>query len=144
MGPAAAADAATAFPRGKRPREGEEAEEAVQKKVKDDDFLFGARTEKIKSTSAHKKKSKRLKTTSTATSTSTLSFLSSGGVVQNHKKTILIEAVSFSKLGKGCKLLAIVREVHDDFCLVSLPHLLTGYILPKTGDNEVSAYIRDS
>mmetsp|Transcript_31818 Transcript_31818/g.36201 ORF Transcript_31818/g.36201 Transcript_31818/m.36201 type:complete len:1887 (+) Transcript_31818:1355-7015(+) len=46
-------------------------------------------------------------------------------------KETLIEAISFNKLAKGTKLLGIVREVNDDFCLISLPNLLTGYVLPK-------------
>jgi len=39
-----------------------------------------------------------------------------------------IEALSFSKFNKGTKVLGCIKEVHDDYALVSLPTLLTGYI----------------
>jgi hypothetical protein len=48
---------------------------------------------------------------------------------QQRSREPCIEALSFSKLAKNTKLLAVVREVQDEFCVVSLPNFLTGYIL---------------
>ena len=48
---------------------------------------------------------------------------------QGKKTEPLIEALSFGKLAKGTKLLGFVREVHDEFAVLSLPNLLTGYML---------------
>ena len=41
----------------------------------------------------------------------------------------VIEALSFQKLSKGTKLLGYVREVQDEFAVISLPNLLTGFML---------------
>jgi len=46
-----------------------------------------------------------------------------------------IEALSFSKFNKGTKVLGCIKEVHDDYALVSLPTLLTGYIKRKSLSN---------
>lgn len=46
------------------------------------------------------------------------------------KTSVVIEAFGFSKLAKGTKVLACVRDVHPQYILVSLPNLLTAYILP--------------
>lgn len=92
----------------------------------DKDFLFG----QVNKSGPSKKKKKSL-------GAADPSFLSSsglplgGGNVTHSKKEATIEALSFKSLAKGTKLLGVVREVNDDFCLVSLPSLLTGYILPN-------------
>lgn len=44
--------------------------------------------------------------------------------------SVVIEALGFSKLARGTKVLACVREVQAEYVLVSLPNLLTAYILP--------------
>jgi hypothetical protein len=112
----------TAFPRGGRPP----SQTAVKKR--DADFLFGSSVDKTGS-----KKKKRRKTTSTTAATASLLPVGGGGVVQptEKKKEAHIEALSFGKLGKGTKLLAVVREIHDEYAVVSLPNLLNGYILKR-------------
>lgn len=122
----------TAFPRGRRPREEKEdvAPSPGRKRKKEpepekDDYLFGV-------DKSSKKKKKRKSTD--AASGSSFALPLGGGFVQAGKgkdKSATIEALSFAKLSKGTKLLGIVREVQDDFCLVALPNLLTGYVLPK-------------
>jgi hypothetical protein len=118
----------TSFPRGGR------APSQTSVKKRDADFLFGSSEDKISS-----KKKKRRKTSTTTTATSLLP-LGGGGVVQpsDKKKEAHIEALSFTKLGKRTKLLATVREIHDEYAIVSLPNLLNGYILKR----EVSTILR--
>ncbi len=132
----------TAFPRGRRPREKQSEEDGATKRKRDDnpvtemdkDFLFGQ-----VNTSGNSKKKKK------SAGPGDSSFLSSsglplgGGNVTHSKKDATIEALSFKSLAKGTKLLGIIREVNDDFCLVSLPSLLTGYILPN---KDVSFFLR--
>lgn len=123
----------TAFPRGRRPREEKEdvasppgMKRKHEPKAEKDDYLFGV----DKSSSKKKKKRKA----ADAASGSSFALPLGGGFVQAGKgkdKGATIEALSFAKLSKGTKLLGIVREVQDDFCLVALPNLLTGYVLPK-------------
>jgi ribosomal protein S1 len=97
------------------------------------DFLFGSASKKSESASS-KPKSKRQKTGSAKQS---LLPVGGGGVitVQKHgkKDEPLIESLSFNKLAKGTKLLGMVREVHDEFAVFSLPNFLTGYMLPEKG-----------
>jgi hypothetical protein len=114
----------TAFPRGGRPPS------QTAPKKRDTDFLFGSSEDRTGN-----KKKKRRKTTSTTAPTTTTSLLpiGGGGVVQptEKKKEAHIEALSFGKLGKGTKLLSVVREIHDEYAVVSLPNLLNGYILKR-------------
>jgi ribosomal protein S1 len=124
------------FPRGGRERPPPPTEKELKKAQLDSkrkkptvasDFLFG--------TNATDDKSKKRKTSSTggaSTSKHSLLPLGGGGVVmhtQGKKIEPLIEALSFGKLAKGTKLLGFVREVHDEFAVLSLPNLLTGYML---------------
>jgi ribosomal protein S1 len=138
------------FPRGGRERPSEPAEKDSAKKQNSkrktetpttltptsSDFLFG------NSTSDSSKK--RKVTTASDNSSSSPSIkkrsllpLGGGGVVLLHaqgkstKQEPLIEALSFSKLAKGTKLFGIVREVHEEFAVLSLPNLLTGYLLQE-------------
>eukprot|EP00934_Nitzschia_sp_Nitz4_P003539 Nitzschia sp. Nitz4//scaffold29_size155292//140902//147146//NITZ4_002690-RA/size155292-augustus-gene-0.216-mRNA-1//1//CDS//3329546544//3529//frame0 len=95
------------------------------------DFLFGGTKEKKTDPSA--KKRKKEEDTSTGGSRSLLP-LGGGGVVAPSKSkgkstTPIIEALGFAKLSKGTKLLGCVREVQDEFAVVSLPNQLTGYVL---------------
>lgn len=39
-----------------------------------------------------------------------------------------IEALTFSKFAKGTKVLGVIREVADDYAVVSLPTMLTGFV----------------
>ena len=137
----------TPFPRGRRPRE-EPTEENGSKRKRgmdtaastaaatttvDQDFLFGGPTTNQGPTKKKKKKSvdsSFLSSSSSAVAIATGLPLG-GGNVTHSKKDATIEALSFKSLAKGTKLLGMVRQVNDDFCLVSLPSLLTGYILPN-------------
>lgn len=127
----------TAFPRGGLPPS------KTATKKRDVDFLFGSSEDR---TGIIKKK-KRRKTTSTTAPTATASTsllpLGGGGVVQptEKRKEAHIEALSFGKLGKGTKLLAVVREIHDEYAVVSLPNLLNGYILKREVSVQVSCCV---
>ena len=95
------------------------------------DFLFGSSSKSESSSS--KPKTKRQKTGSVKQS---LLPVGGGGVTtvkQGKKDEPLIEPLSFNKLAKGTKLLGMVREVHDEFAVFSLPNFLTGYMLPEKG-----------
>lgn len=120
------------------------------------DFLFGAPPNTASSSSSKKRKTTdkakaESSTTSLIANRSSLMPLGGGGVVvhqgpdgastskdnkkqqhQQRSKEPFIEPLSFSKLAKQTKLLAVVREVLDDVCVVSLPNFLTGYILRDT------------
>jgi hypothetical protein len=133
------------FPRGghqeKRPSADAAAEETKQKKgpkrksVQDSvktDFLFGNKT----SEKGEPIKKRKVSSSSSSLSSSKHSLLPLGGggvVIPQQKKgqaaQPVIEAFGFSKLAKGTKVLAVLREVQDEFAVVSLPNLLTGYIL---------------
>lgn len=39
-----------------------------------------------------------------------------------------IELLTFSKLGKNMKVLGVVREVKEEYCVVSLPTMLAGFV----------------
>ena len=146
------------FPRGGREPKIEEEEEEENKRHHEkknkrsleeegDDFLFGTKTKDKK-----RKKSKKDKDGEDQVDASKHSLLPLGGGGVVMKKKALdkaskkratepfIEALGFSRLAKGTKLLGIVREVQDDFALVSLPNLLTGYVL-RTEVGEVTAIV---
>ena len=122
----------TAFPRGGH-RAPATATNASKKR--NTDFLFGKDPEQQDSSSTSQKKKKRRTNSTASSSTPTSSSLlpvGGGGVVQpHHKKEAFIEALSFSKLAKGTKLLGVIKEVYDDYAIVSLPNLLNGYILKR-------------
>jgi hypothetical protein len=109
------------------------------------DFLFGS--SKKKDDEKPSSSSKRRKTEDTpapASNKISLMPLGGGGVVVSTKKhknpsgnissvssTTHIESLGFSKMAKGSKVLACVREVQELYAIVSLPNLLTAYILPE-------------
>jgi len=114
----------TAFPRGGHRAPSTPTDVSNKRKA---DFLFG----KPPVAEETKKKKKRRKSATTPSTTSLLP-VGGGGVVQpHHKKEAHIEALSFSKLAKGTKLLGVVKEVYDDYAILSLPNLLNGYILKR-------------
>ena len=39
-----------------------------------------------------------------------------------------IELLTFGKLGKGMKILGVVREVREEYAVVSLPTMLMGFV----------------
>jgi ribosomal protein S1 len=154
------------FPRGGRPEKQVEAEDPNDKSNKKHhkggkrksstplsqetvktDFLFGNTNNKEESN--HTKKRKVTDSTQNESPSSnkhSLLPLGGGGVVVSHhtKKGTgapsapVIEAFGFSKMAKGTKVLAVVREVQDEFAVVSLPNLLTAYVLPPKGDSNAS------
>jgi hypothetical protein len=101
------------------------------------DFLFGSKDEKkkrVKTSGKQASSSSENNSKQVATSSSALP-LGGGGVLQpvqtsSSKKPAFIESLSFQKLAKGTKLLGIVREVAEDYAVVSLPSMLTGFIRP--------------
>jgi len=113
------------------------------------DFLFGSKKKKEDGRSSSA--SKRHKTDDAASAginKQSLLPLGGGGVVvstRKHKQgsgttTTHIEALGFSKIAKGTKVLACVREVQQHYAIVSLPNLLTAYILPQGKPGEAPAY----
>ncbi|KAL7554857.1 hypothetical protein ACHAWF_018571 [Thalassiosira exigua] len=44
-----------------------------------------------------------------------------------------IESLTFSKFAKGTKVLGVIREVAEEYALVSLPAMLTGYVRREEG-----------
>ena len=148
----------TNFPRGRGPRrdEGESGGGSKTKRslslTKKRDFLFGKdddadNNNKISSRSSPRKKHKTSKSTTATTTTSTttgrgsnktsLMPLGGGGVVTPSKGPSWIEGLGFSKLAKGVRLLACVREVHADLIIFSLPNFWTGYMM-RTSEEDVS------
>jgi hypothetical protein len=137
------------FPRGGRSSLEKKEDESTNRKRKKGlsssdkkrpatDFLFGSpptdETNKIKRSNSKKARpadsnSETTTTTTNGTSKRSLLPLGGGAVVHPAKGQAYIESLSFSKLAKGFKLLAYVREVHDDLVVFSLPHQLTGYML---------------
>ena len=98
------------------------------------DFLFGSSSSTENKTSSLKsngKRRKKEKTTVKSTSRSLLPF-GGGAVVHPAKGEGWIEALGFSKLHPGLSLLAVVREIHNDLCVFSLPNQWTGFVLAKT------------
>lgn len=118
----------TAFPRGGQRAPPTPSEPTTRsKKRHGDDFLFGSKPEESSRHATKKPKHKQHRK-----ETSSLLPVGGGGVVPAFaKKEAYIEALGFSKLAKGTKLLAVVKEVHDDHVIVSLPNLLSGYILKR-------------
>jgi len=125
--------AETSFPRGRRPREKRDDKSSPQKRkfqTEGNDFLFGEQ----KNVKQSKKKIKKSESDVANQSIGNYALPIGGGHVRlggKNGKEAIIESLSFQKLAKGTKLLGIVREVNDDFCLVSLPNMLTGYVLPS-------------
>ena len=119
------------------------------------DFLFGSSKKKDDGKSSSL--SKRRKTEDAPVPSSnknSLLPLGGGGVTVSTKKhklksgdessvsttTIHIESLGFSKIAKGSKVLACVREVHEQYAIVSLPNLLTAYILSQTKAGQPAKY----
>lgn len=141
----------TSFPRGRSATTTETTESSkagersninnastINKKKRDkpaieNDILFGQKSHGTTTAEAKNSRKKRKTTTSNSESATSMLPLGGGGVVapNQKQKEALIESISFQKLAKGTKLLGIVREINDKFALVSLPNLLTGYIIPK-------------
>ena len=114
---------------------------------KENDFLFGNQEKDKKRQEQQRKKRKTSSSNGGGGETSSshsLLPLGGGGVVVVKKKSkvgeqkhlesssnLLIEAFGFSKLAKGTKVLGIVREIHNEYAILSLPNMLSGYVLPQ-------------
>lgn len=128
----------TAFPRGKTRLITAEAapnkagKDQKKREKPENDILFGQKHETTDSAKTSRKK-RKTEATAAASGATSLVTLGGGGVIapNQKQKEALIESISFQKLAKGTKLFGIVREINDKFALVSLPNLLTGYILAK-------------
>ncbi len=112
------------------------------------DFLFGSSKKKDEKSSSSSKRRKVEDAPSTSGSKS-LMPLGGGGVVVSTKKhkgtdsvstSTHIESLGFSKIAKGSKLLACVREVQENYAIVSLPNLLTAYVLPQSKSGQAPKY----
>ena len=116
-----------------------------EKKRPTSDFLFG----KDHDDEAHKRRKKtgtggafkqqQQQQQQASTSRSSVLPAGGGGVVHPHGNNSegWIEALGFSKLHPGLGLLAVVRVVHEDLCVVALPNQWTGFML--RGNNSDSA-----
>ena len=122
------------------------AQQQAQAGADRDDFLFGSRS----STSTPGEggasgKKKRRKSSSahndTGGGSSSMLPLGGGAVLQptafdsssrgkdgGPSKAALIKSLSFNKLGKGTRLLGLIRDVAPDYAVVSLPNMLTGFV----------------
>eukprot|EP00592_Proboscia_alata_P009166 CAMPEP_0194360982 /NCGR_PEP_ID=MMETSP0174-20130528/8461_1 /TAXON_ID=216777 /ORGANISM="Proboscia alata, Strain PI-D3" /LENGTH=168 /DNA_ID=CAMNT_0039132849 /DNA_START=111 /DNA_END=613 /DNA_ORIENTATION=+ len=116
-----------AFPRGSGQDDKPQSSSEPKRQNRDDDVLFGSKP-------SNTQKPKRTRTSDPTTSTATTNPLLAlgGGHVYpptQHSTLPVIEPLSFAKLlPQSTRLLGILRTLHPDYALVSLPHLLTGYI----------------
>jgi len=108
-----------------------------------DDFLFGSRSTSTPGEGGAGKKKRRKSSSATggdSSGASSMLPLGGGAVLQptafdssnrgkeTPSKAALIESLSFNKLGKGTRLLGLVRDVAPDYAVVSLPNMLTGFV----------------
>ena len=109
------------------------------------DFLFGSSSEQQQRKNRGRNSTKRQKTSSSFQHSSLLPLGGGGVVLSSSNKADsaapTIEAFGFSKLSKGTKVLAKVREVRDEFAIVSLPNLLTGYMLASSSSSSCKAMV---
>ncbi len=118
------------------------------------DFLFGSSKKKDEGKSSSSKR-RKVEDPSSASGGNKHSLmpLGGGGVVVSTRKhknqsggtgsvttSTHIESLGFSKIAKGSKLLACVREVQQNYAIVSLPNLLTAYILPQAKPGQDPKY----
>eukprot|EP00980_Cylindrotheca_fusiformis_P000877 scaffold232_cov91-Cylindrotheca_fusiformis.AAC.2 len=96
------------------------------------DFLFGKKKQEEPTSKAKKRKT----LPEEGVAVQSMLPIGGGGVVvpssSSKKKAPTIEALGFSKLAQNTKVLATVKEVQQEFAVVSLPNLLTGYMLPES------------
>jgi len=120
-------------------------ENAVAKKdrVKKEDFLFGSKDDDKNKAPSHKK-IKTSKGSSVAVAAS-VNPLGGGGIIpsdQVKRRPAIIESVGFSKLTpKHTKVLGIVRDVTEDFAIISLPNMLTGFIQRSVNDLPITSQV---
>jgi len=150
------------FPRGRRRRLSEDANETeaipkkssraskkkqeAQKKREASDFLFGTGPNKERKVGndnpGNNKRHKRDQSPHHAVDQqnqqrSSLLPIGGGGVITTRKNRgeRIIESLGFSKLRPGLQLLSVVREVHEDLAVFSLPNHWTGFMLRPTSSS---------
>lgn len=109
----------------------------------DGEFLFGTRPND-KSEGKKRRKSKVVSNADASSHSSSMLPLGGGAVLQpaavgdekHQAKPAFIEALSFQKLGKGTRLLGLVRDVTPDYAVVSLSNMLTGFVRRGTKDTD--------
>lgn len=121
------------------------AQQQAQAGADKDDFLFGSRSTATPGEGGASGKKKRRKSSAhgdpSGSGSSSMLPLGGGAVLQptafdssnrgkdgGPSKAALIESLSFNKLGKGTRLLGLVRDVAPDYAVVSLPNMLTGFV----------------
>ena len=122
------------------------AQQQAQAGADKDDFLFGSRSASTPGEGGTSGKKKRRKSSApggdpSGSASSSMLPLGGGAVLQptafdssnrgkdgGPSKAALIESLSFNKLGKGTRLLGLVRDVAPDYAVVSLPNMLTGFV----------------
>jgi hypothetical protein len=145
-----------AFPRGKRksssistkdvaPASKKHASSSTTSEKIEKDFLFGSSASYDLADGGRSKRSKlsSQQQLQLSYSPSVVSQLPLGGgavlpaMVTSSGKRIppKIELLSFSKLGKGTKVLGVIREVTPEYAVVSLPTMLTGFVR-RTDEND--------
>eukprot|EP00560_Eucampia_antarctica_P009287 CAMPEP_0197827370 /NCGR_PEP_ID=MMETSP1437-20131217/4159_1 /TAXON_ID=49252 ORGANISM="Eucampia antarctica, Strain CCMP1452" /NCGR_SAMPLE_ID=MMETSP1437 /ASSEMBLY_ACC=CAM_ASM_001096 /LENGTH=2087 /DNA_ID=CAMNT_0043428183 /DNA_START=30 /DNA_END=6293 /DNA_ORIENTATION=+ len=106
------------------------------------DFLFGgtSSSKELIGLKGKKSKSKKRDEDNAASSRNdnvSMMPLGGGAVLpplstdSGSKRPALIESLSFTKLAKGMKLLGMVREVSDEYAVISLPNMWTGFLVRK-------------
>ena len=119
-----------AFPRGKRKSTsttpGSTNDDAVTAPTQKD-FLFGS----IEPPAPRKTKKPKVQPVNKTISAlplgggAVLPPTTSGGKVTTPAK---IELLTFGKLAKGIKVLGVIREVHEEYGVISLPTMLMGFV----------------
>ena len=139
------------FPRGRLTKVDEskiisstdDAEKKKKKRARSDsgDFLFGGNNNELSGVTDKKKKSKsrRDDKDDNMLRPENISMMPLGGGSvlppisdSSGRRPALIESLSFSKLAKGMKLLGLVREISEEYAVVSLPNMWTGFLTRKT------------
>jgi len=106
-----------------------------QQAKKKQDFLFGCKQNDDHQEPSSKKrktgKSSKAKENPVTIASTNVNPLGGGAVIPPDpvkKRPAIIESVGFSKLQKNSKLLGVVRDVVEDYAIVSLPNMLTGFV----------------
>lgn len=104
---------------------------------KSKDFLFDTTSSSDKRRRSDPNKNATIVQQQPSSTIGSLGQLGGGGVVRRKfavglgTSNLVIGPISFSKLHAGMKLLGIVRQVTDDYAVISLPNMLTGYVRRK-------------
>ena len=125
----------------------DDTEKKKKKRARSDsgDFLFGSNNNTSNELSGAKDKKKKSKSRrdekddNSMLRPENISMMPLGGGSvlppisdSSGRRPALIESLSFSKLAKGMKLLGMVREISEEYAVVSLPNMWTGFLTRKT------------